>query len=186
MSDINPTNKKWKYTDLDFCKSVDKKLEEEEETNFVDNSEGFPNLTAIVQRKKQMEKDVCSVCDETRFKNCKCYKNPTPSPDKTNDVFCGMISDGAYYACPEKCCGDDGCREPDRDGEPVTAPEVQPDISEEQSSDTGDDETSLIEDMSTIDIFEWLLIILSVGIVVGALAYGGYLMYKSSKKKSNK
>ena len=111
MEDINIIAKKWKYVDKQFCSEV---------LELTDNSIEYPNLTKLTARVEALQSDICKPSCPSQFKDCKCYRSQILTPDKTNDVFCGMVKDGFAFACPESCCtGGFGCSEPDRKGEDV-------------------------------------------------------------------
>lgn len=112
MTEVNFFDERWKYTDLAFC----------DEVSVLENStKPSDDLTELIRRKKQLEKDVCKrPCPENLTGSCKCYRKSSDAMTRHNNAVCAKIVGSVALACPESCCnGGAGCPEPARGG---TAP----------------------------------------------------------------
>ena len=163
MEDINISEKKWKYTDKQFCGEVSalqiKDTDEDGTPDFDENTGAYPNLAKLVERKEQMKKDICKSECPKQFKDCQCYTPKSPTPDKPHDVFWAMVKDGFAFACPESCCTEGaGCVEPGRTESENDAPEI-PEGSEEITVEESEEATSKSK---TLKPEEWVAVAFAV------------------------
>lgn len=189
MEDINISNKRWKYTDKQFCGEVaalqKKDTNDDGTPDFVENSEAYPNLIKLVERKEQMKKDVCNSECPTQFRDCKCYKTDTSSKDGTNNVHCAMVQDGFAFACPETCCNEGlGCPEPGRTLAENDAPEVPPGsepVTVGEALAVGED--GIMDKLKKLKPEEWFGIIAAIVVVILLIMVGPRILIFMSETR---
>jgi len=141
--------KKWKYIDKQLCDEI-----------------GESDFKAL---KEDLDKDLCSECNDDIYKNCECVPSSIQDSDGYNNVFCAMKKKDAYFACPEACCdGGKGCPEPGRldpETEPTTASETETETEPEPEPETEPDKKRYIS-------FWWgMTILITIAILIGSFLF---------------